>query len=118
VTIPPLQMSNNVATHVIHAKRLSHFVDLAEFPEFISEKDNRILRGFRRRVCSRRLVCDARPALFSHQHSASHSEEATAEDPAMLLAELACSLASAAHFPFSEHQLEVRPAIQLTRRAL
>src|SRR5437762_12893594 len=86
-------MRNNVATHVIHAKRLSHCADLAEFPEFISEKDNRILPGFRSRVCSRRLVCDARPALFSHQHSASHSEAATAEDPAMLLAELACSLA-------------------------
>jgi len=111
-------MSNNVATHVIHAKRLSHFVDLAEFPEFISEKDNRILRGFRRRVCSRRLVSDARPALFSHQHSASHGEAATAEDPATLLAELACSLASPADFPFSARLLEVRPAIQLARRAL
>jgi len=50
VTIPPLQMSKSVAMHVSHAKQLSHFVDLAEFPEFISEKDNRRLRGFRRCV--------------------------------------------------------------------
>jgi hypothetical protein len=30
VTIPPLQMSKSVATHVSHAKRLSHFVEIAE----------------------------------------------------------------------------------------
>jgi hypothetical protein len=30
VTIPPLQMSNSVATHVSHAKRLSHLVGLSE----------------------------------------------------------------------------------------
>jgi len=47
VTIPPLQMSNSVATHVSHAKQLSQFLDLAELPESISEKDNRGLRGFR-----------------------------------------------------------------------
>jgi hypothetical protein len=29
VTIPPLQMRNNVATHVIHAKRLSNVVDFS-----------------------------------------------------------------------------------------
>src|SRR5947207_10860572 len=99
-------MSNNVATHVIHAKRLSHFVDLAEFPEFISEKDNRILRGFRRRVCIRQLVSDARPALFSHQHSPSHSEGANAEDTATPLAGLACHIASAPPVGFLEHPLE------------
>src|SRR5438046_6071547 len=38
VTIPPLQMSNSVAMHVSHAKRLSHFVDVAEFSEFILGK--------------------------------------------------------------------------------
>src|SRR6266513_5806337 len=48
VTIPPLQMRRSVATHVSHAKRFSQLVDLAEFPEFISEKDNRRLRGLRR----------------------------------------------------------------------
>jgi hypothetical protein len=30
VTIPPLQMSKSVATHVSHAKRLSHLVELSE----------------------------------------------------------------------------------------
>jgi hypothetical protein len=29
VTIPPLQISNNVATHVNHVKRFSHIPDLA-----------------------------------------------------------------------------------------
>src|SRR5437773_12478665 len=38
VTIPPLQMRRSVATHVSHAKRLSHFVDVAEFSEFILGK--------------------------------------------------------------------------------
>jgi hypothetical protein len=48
VTMPPLQMSKSVAAHVSHAKRLSHLLDLSGFPEFILEKDNRRLRGFRR----------------------------------------------------------------------
>src|SRR5205823_13846272 len=110
-------MRNIVATHVIHAKRLSHCADLAEFPEFISEKDNRILPGFRRRVSSRRLVCDARPALFSHQKGAWTSEAATVEDPAPRLPELPGSLASAALFRFSGHSLEVPLALELTRLA-
>jgi hypothetical protein len=40
-------MSNSAAAQVNHAKRFSPFLDLAEFAEFISEKDNRRLRGFR-----------------------------------------------------------------------
>ena len=32
--------------HVSHANRLSHFVDLVEFPGFIAEKDTGRLRGF------------------------------------------------------------------------
>jgi hypothetical protein len=31
-------MRNSVATHVSHAKRFSHFLDLGEFPEFIRKK--------------------------------------------------------------------------------
>ena len=31
-------MSRSVATHVSHAKRLSHFLDLGDFPEFTLEK--------------------------------------------------------------------------------
>jgi hypothetical protein len=38
VTIPPLQISSSVATHVSHANRLSQRVDLPEFPQFILEK--------------------------------------------------------------------------------
>jgi hypothetical protein len=35
VTIPPLQISRSVTTHVSHANRFSHFVDVPEFPESI-----------------------------------------------------------------------------------
>jgi len=49
VTIPPLQMRRSVATHVSHANRFSHFLDLIEFTEFIAEKDTGRLRGFRAR---------------------------------------------------------------------
>src|SRR6266403_5097615 len=35
VTIPPLQISRSVAMQVIHANRLSHFVDLPEFLQLI-----------------------------------------------------------------------------------
>jgi hypothetical protein len=42
-------MSKSVVTHVSHAKRVSHFLDLVEFPEFIAEKDTGRLRGFRAR---------------------------------------------------------------------
>jgi hypothetical protein len=34
VTIPPLQISRSVATHVSHANRLSHFVDLPTAEEY------------------------------------------------------------------------------------
>src|SRR4029077_4314934 len=49
VTIPPLQISRSVATHVSHANRFNHFLDLVEFPEFIAEKDTGRLRAFRAR---------------------------------------------------------------------
>ena len=39
VTIPPLQMSNSVAAHVSHAKRLSHFVDLSTEEDMTNETD-------------------------------------------------------------------------------
>jgi hypothetical protein len=38
VTIPPLQISNSVATHVSHANRFNQRVDLPEFLQFILEK--------------------------------------------------------------------------------
>jgi len=38
VTIPPLQISRSVTTHVSHANGFSHFVDGPEFPQFILEK--------------------------------------------------------------------------------
>jgi hypothetical protein len=38
VTIPPLQISSSVATHVSHANRFNQRVDLAEFLQFILEK--------------------------------------------------------------------------------
>jgi hypothetical protein len=38
VTIPPLQISKSVATHVSHANRFSHFVDVPGFLQFILEK--------------------------------------------------------------------------------
>src|SRR5580765_3874625 len=38
VTMPPLQISRSVATHVSHANRLSHVADLPEFPQFTLEK--------------------------------------------------------------------------------
>jgi len=49
VTIPPLQMRNNVATHVIHAKTLSQPIDLEENVRFISLPPiaNPINRGLR-----------------------------------------------------------------------
>jgi hypothetical protein len=34
VTIPPLQMSSNVAMQVSHAKRFSHFVDFPTGEEY------------------------------------------------------------------------------------
>src|SRR5262249_30720507 len=45
VTIPPLQISRSVATHVSHANRFSHLVEVAEG---IQCQINRGLRGFRR----------------------------------------------------------------------
>ena len=69
VTIPPLQISKSVATHVSHAKWFSHLVEVAED---IRDQANRGLRGFRGSIfCSRRPVGDVR---------ASHSEAATAVD--------------------------------------
>jgi hypothetical protein len=38
VTIPPLQISNKVATQLSHAKRFSHVPHPRERPDFISEK--------------------------------------------------------------------------------
>src|SRR5215510_4141429 len=38
VTIPPLQISRSVATHVSHANRFNHLADLPEFLQFILEK--------------------------------------------------------------------------------
>src|SRR5207237_1314638 len=111
---PPSTPCRTTAPSAITPRLRNQFQDsLRQTHCSISEKENPLVAGFRARVCGRRLVSDARPALFSHQHSASHGEAATAEDPATLLAELGCSLASPADFPFSARLLEVRPAIQL-----
>ena len=62
-------MSKIVITHVSHAKRFSHLVEVAEG---IRDQTNRGLRRFRGSIfCSRRPVDDVR---------ASYSEAATAED--------------------------------------
>src|SRR5215472_14573735 len=37
VTIPPLQISRSVATHVIHANRFSHFADLEDSAMYIRQ---------------------------------------------------------------------------------
>src|SRR5205807_8402696 len=66
VTIPPLQMSKSVATHVSHAKRLSHLVEIAEGIQIKLTAEKRISQI----ICGRRLAGDVR---------ASHSEAATAD---------------------------------------
>jgi len=75
VTIPPLQISNSVATHVSHANRLSHVADFPEFLHFILEKITAngavFADGF---LCSRRAVGDAVQVPFLRQDGASHSE--------------------------------------------
>src|SRR5580700_6799009 len=97
-------MRNSAVTQMNHAKRFSPFLDLAEFAEFISEKDNRRLCGFRRCIfCSRRPVGDAALPLFSRQRDgdASHSEAATAEESGTLQTEAVC-------FPFLATQVTDR----------
>jgi hypothetical protein len=77
VTIPPLQISRSVATHVSQANRFSQPVDLPEFLQFILEKITE-WRRFRGWIsCSRRPMGDAAQVLFLLQHDASHSEAAT-----------------------------------------
>jgi hypothetical protein len=67
VTIPPLQISNSVATHVSHANRLSQLFEVAEGIRIQLTADS---ADFADKTCSRRPVGDVR---------ASHSEAATAD---------------------------------------
>ena len=86
-------MSNSAATQVNHAKRFSPFLDLAEFAEFISEKDNRRLRGFRRVFSvAVGLWATQHYLCFSRQRDASHSEAATDEESETLQTEAVCFL--------------------------
>lgn len=78
VTIPPLQISNSVATHVSHPNRLSQRVDLPGFLQFILEKitGNGVdfADGFFVAVA---LWATRHKCLFLLRHGASHSEAAT-----------------------------------------
>jgi hypothetical protein len=53
VTIPPLQISNSVATHVSHANRLSHFLDERTRDHTTEGLDPRAQRRFQKTVSGR-----------------------------------------------------------------
>ena len=90
VTIPPLQISRSVATHVSHANRLSH-LSIVRISQFISEKITANDADFADGFCSRRPVGDAAQVLFLLQHGASHSEAATVKDSAKPQVQARCA---------------------------
>jgi hypothetical protein len=137
VTIPPLQMRNNVAMHVSHAKRLSNVGDLSgdvwivpfspitsQLTADYADDTNLIQQG--NATSSRVLVAASRrdELLFRSvifwkvrdregalATQTANARRASGSGSEMLRAEAIC-------LPLWEHQLGVRPASQLTRRAL